>query len=201
MIFGITDAVLYAVNSPFTELGGSISEALNDTVLGTFTGALGSILDSRWAWAAVAISAGLLGKRALVGAAAGATAMTGAMVVYLLVDHQLRGPTPESTDPLPWIVASLTVGAGAGLIGHFARRRDLAGTLCRLVMPLGALTQWILMPPGYVTVPPGYVPGFANSVGATTARVAVLIVAGAAAIFIVANAIRRRSESGLSGAD
>ncbi|MEV7331956.1 hypothetical protein [Micromonospora sp. NPDC093244] len=113
------------------------------------------ILDSGWAWAAMAVAVGWLvsgGLRPVVGVLAGAlagcVALIDATIVYdavpmLFPFHQgfAWGQTPF------WLVASLVLGLPLGAVGATIRRPGLIGVLAALVAPIGAALNMVVLPP------------------------------------------------------
>ncbi|MFF0307471.1 hypothetical protein ACFYSC_08580 [Streptosporangium sp. NPDC004379] len=117
------------------------------------------LVDSGWAWAGFAVLIGWLvacaGEdrpgTAVRAAAAAALALLAATAAYSFVDT-VRGGGPLSSwyesEPLFWWVTSILFGAPLGAVGACARRPDVAGLLARLVVPVGAAVQMVVLPPG-----------------------------------------------------
>lgn len=45
-----------------------------------------------------------------------------------------------------WLIAAVVLGPGLGLVGAGIRRRDLTGVVAACVLPLGTLTEMLLLP-------------------------------------------------------
>ncbi|MCC5580932.1 hypothetical protein IMZ11_35495 [Microtetraspora sp. AC03309] len=117
------------------------------------------LLDSGWAWAGLAVAVGWLVTRgregrpaalARGGAAAGALALLAATAAYSIVDSIRSGgqiPWYES-ESLLWWVASVVFGAPLGAVGACVKRSGAIGLLARLIVPVGAAVQMVVLPPG-----------------------------------------------------
>jgi hypothetical protein len=116
------------------------------------------LLDSGWAWAGVAVIAGLLAtlrspqatNTPLRGALAGALALVAATAAYFASDTVFHDVAVGSYAPdiVFWWVASALFGMPLGAIGACAARPGPVGLLARLTVPAGASVQMFLMPPG-----------------------------------------------------
>ncbi|WP_446218838.1 hypothetical protein [Micromonospora sp. IBHARD004] len=146
------------------------------------------ILDSGWAWAAMAVAVGWLVSRglrpvvgALVGALAGCVALIDATIVYDAVPMLFPFHQGFGWGQMPfWLVASLVLGLPLGAVGATIRRRGPVGVLAALVAPVGAALNMVVLPP------PAESP---------VAELAMLTVWGAAAtatVLVVACAVRAR---------
>ncbi|MFN8080536.1 MAG: hypothetical protein U0Q19_13340 [Kineosporiaceae bacterium] len=122
---------------------------------------LSLILGIAWSWAALGLGCGVAQPRARDGAIAAAVGLLAAVGSYYLTDlsrgvyRSLDPADPTRTftnwggavrDWLVWSVISLIVGPVFGALGARARRGDLFGLACRLVVPLIAVveTSWRL---------------------------------------------------------
>ncbi len=97
-------------------------------------------------WAGVAVLAGWIvvrrGAAVLAGWAALVLAVAGYYAAGLLVGDRVDVGLAGVTGALRlWLVAAVVMGPVLGLVGHLARRRDLAGTLARMVVPTGVLAE------------------------------------------------------------
>jgi hypothetical protein len=116
------------------------------------------LLDSGWAWAGLAIIAGLLAARRspqttnipLRGALAGMLALVAATTAYFASDTVFHDVAVDSygLDIVFWWVASVLFGMPLGAIGACATRPGPVGLLARLTVPAGASVQMLLIPPG-----------------------------------------------------
>ena len=142
------------------------------------------ILDSGWAWAALAVAAGWLvsaGLRptvgAAVGAAGGAVALIAATLVYYLAEWLfVDQPLSWGFVTRYWFTASVVLGLPLGAVGATIRRRGLIGVLAALVVPVGAALNMVVLPPP------------AESLMATPVRLTVWACAAAAAVIVLVRA-------------
>lgn len=113
------------------------------------------ILDSGWAWAAMAVAVGWLVSRGLrpvvgvlVGALAGCVALVDATIVYDAVPMLFPFHQGFGWGQMPfWLVASLVLGLPLGAVGATIRRRGPVGVLAALVAPIGAALNMVVLPP------------------------------------------------------
>ena len=102
-------------------------------------------------WAGLGITCGWLVRRPLPAAAAG---IFGSL--FSLTAHYALGQVFGTFDATiwaekrSWFVAALVFGAPLGLVGAMARRTDAVGLGARLVIPLGAILEPIVL--GMLTV-------------------------------------------------
>ncbi|MFI7704176.1 hypothetical protein [Nonomuraea sp. NPDC049480] len=119
---------------------------------------VGVLLDSGWAWAGFAVAVGWLITRAeerrstalAQGAAAGALALLAATAAYSIVDTIRSGglyPWYES-EPIFWWITSVIFGGPLGAVGACVKRPGVIGLLAKLMAPVGAAVQMIVLPPG-----------------------------------------------------
>ncbi|WP_161952653.1 hypothetical protein [Actinoplanes sp. TFC3] len=106
------------------------------------------ILDSGWAWAALAVFAGWAVHRGLLaGALAGCVALLVATFVYDSLEAAFAdGPVWGSVRHF-WLLQSLLLGLPLGAIGALIRRPGPAGVLAALVVPVGAVLNMAVVPP------------------------------------------------------
>lgn len=120
-----------------------------------------------WSWAAAGVVMGALTTSARRAVAASLAFLVMAVGTYYVAD--LAGgvyQTLDTTDPMYvtdpthariitdwsglffdlffWSLSAVLLGPLLGLIGWGSRRRDLAGLLCRLVVPVGALAEMMM---------------------------------------------------------
>ena len=108
------------------------------------------ILDVGWAWAALAVAAGWLAGAPVRGALAAALALLAATTAYYALDSVLREEPLTSYWPelQRWWLASVACGPVLGAVGAFIGRGGVQGLLAGLVVPVGALAQMVVLPPG-----------------------------------------------------
>jgi hypothetical protein len=112
------------------------------------------ILDAGWAWAAVAVLAGWLVSRhvgfglgTFRGVVAGGLALVFATAAYYGMDVIFDGGGWWGTATLYWLIGSVVFGPVLGAVGALIRRLSWVGTLAGLMVPLGAASQMVLLPP------------------------------------------------------
>ncbi|MFF0575004.1 hypothetical protein [Streptosporangium saharense] len=81
------------------------------------------------------------------GAVAGVVALLAATAAYGFVDTFQSGGPYMPEHPI-WWVASVVFGAPLGAAGACAVRPGVVGLLARLVVPVGAAVQMVVLPPG-----------------------------------------------------
>lgn len=81
------------------------------------------------------------------GAVAGVVALLAATAAYGFVDTVPSGGPYMPESPI-WWVASVVLGAPLGAVGACAVRPGTVGLLARLVVPVGAAVQMVVLPPG-----------------------------------------------------
>jgi len=155
------------------------------------------ILDAGWAWAALAVAAGLRADAPARGAALGVAALLAATTVYYGTDSMVRDEPLAWYWPelLRWYLASLAFGPALGGVGAYAKRPGLTGLLARLAVPVGAAAQMIVLPPGSGAAP--------LTPDLRWAQVIVLVAAGVAVALVVTHfllAVRSRGRSRRKGA-
>ncbi|OUC97058.1 hypothetical protein [Streptosporangium minutum] len=118
------------------------------------------LLDSGWAWAGLAVLAGLLATRAeqsdlrartlARGAVAGVLTLLAATAVYYAVDTIVHDVPLSSYgyETLYWWAATVLLGPILGAIGACARQPGAIGVLAQVTVPVGAAVQMFVMPPG-----------------------------------------------------
>ncbi|WP_166385559.1 DUF6518 family protein [Catellatospora methionotrophica] len=157
---------------------------------------LSLILDSGWAWAAVAVAAGWLVSKGLrspasallVGALGGCIALLGATLVYSILETLFQHVTLGVRTLLFWLVLSVVLGLPLGAVGAAIRRPGWVGALAALVVPLGAALGVVVDAPA------------AESPAAGVVKLLVWAVAATAAVIVVTCAVRaRRSGTGRAG--
>lgn len=146
------------------------------------------ILDSGWAWAAMAVAVGWLVSRdlrpvvgVLAGAVAGCVALIDATIVYDAVPMLFSFHQGFGWGQMPfWLVASLVLGMPLGAIGATIRRSGPVGILAALVAPVGAALNMVVLPPP------------AESPVADSARLTVWVAAATATVLVMVFAVRAR---------
>lgn len=140
------------------------------------------ILDAGWAWAAAAVLAGWLARRAggrlWTAAIAGSLALIVGTFIFYGWRRELGSPSTGY-----WVAASVIFGPVLGLIGSLTRRRDWIGALAALVVPAGAVlnTLWLPVDP--------------NSPLAHSITVLIFGASSAAAVVILVRAAHPRRQS------
>lgn len=110
------------------------------------------VFSSGWAWACFAFLVGLSRRSKIESALLASSALAIAVAVYYIfkfefptspVGHVVSsGSAGElGSKILVWGIAAFILGAPVGLLGHFARRPDIAGVLFRLLIPLIAFIE------------------------------------------------------------
>lgn len=147
--FGVATSLSNAVAVPFKTQDGSTT---GDPLWAQAGEILSIILDSGWAWAALAVFAGwLVGSRAassaaFLGGLAGLLALLGATVAYYAMDSVLRSEPVGWGGIQFWWWASLITGPVLGAIGSRIGHRGISGLLAGLTVPIGAATQMVVLP-------------------------------------------------------
>ncbi|GAA3606977.1 hypothetical protein GCM10022199_08440 [Marihabitans asiaticum] len=133
-----------------------VSLLTNATTAEQLSGRADGVLTLRWTlsrivnagtvWAGLAVLAGWLVARPLGALVAGPISGVASLAAHYGIG-QLTGlmPAGSASDNLSWFVAALLTGPPLGLVGWLARRDDLLGLLARLVVPLGAVLEPILL--------------------------------------------------------
>ena len=108
------------------------------------------ILDIGWAWAGLAVAAGWLAGAPVRGALAAVLALLAATTAYYALDSVLREEplTLYWPELQRWWLASVACGPVLGAVGAYIGRGGVQGLLAGLVVPLGALAQMVVLPPG-----------------------------------------------------
>lgn len=150
----------------------SITGVAVGLVLGVLVGALSSVtnaasspvgvaastvLNSGWAWAAVAVAAGWLAGTWRWGPAAGILALIATTTTYYALDSFTRAEPMSLYWPemRVWWLVSVPFGSALGAVGTCARRPGVLGLLARLVVPVGAGVEMAWLPRWDATsVPP-----------------------------------------------
>ncbi len=112
------------------------------------------ILDSGWAWAAMAVAVGWLVSRGVrpivgvfVGALAGCVALLAATVVYDRLEALFQDGTGGGWRLQHWLVLGVVLGLPLGAVGATIRRPGPVGVLAGLVVPIGAALNVVVLPP------------------------------------------------------
>jgi hypothetical protein len=141
------------------------------------------ILDSGWAWAALAVAAGWLVSGGLrprtgvcVGALAGCIALLAATATYYCGELLLTGDFAWSWIVRFWLVGAVALGLPLGAVGATIRRPGPVGVLAALVVPVGAAANMVVLPPPKESPVAGLV---LLTVWGAAATATVLIVTGA----------------------
>jgi hypothetical protein len=134
------------VASPFGVIGGRIGS----TSWASAAEVASLILGAAWAWAGLAVAAGWLAGARAQGAVAGVLALIAAATAYYGMDSILRqepfaGYWPELGR---WWLVSVVCGSALGAVGAYVGRAGVFGLLAGLTVPVGAVVQMILLPPG-----------------------------------------------------
>ncbi|MFF0748292.1 hypothetical protein [Streptomyces sp. NPDC004267] len=147
--FGAVTSLLNALGSPY----GSFGAGLRGTFWARCAQVLSLLVDTGWAWAALAVVAGLAAGALRRGAVAGVAALGAACAAYYVTDGVVRDE-PFGTyggELLFWWAGSVLAGSVLGAVGAAARRPGAAGLLAGLVVPAGAAVQMAVLPPGTTT--------------------------------------------------
>ncbi|PRX97883.1 hypothetical protein CLV72_105235 [Allonocardiopsis opalescens] len=145
LAFGAVSSLSNAVSSPYNDLGAP----LTGTLWASAALVVSLVLNAGWAWAGLAVVAGRLTGALGRGAAAGMSALLAASVAYYASDAVLR-PEPFGLfdQGRPWLAVSLVLGPGLGAVGALAARSGWVGLLAGLTVPVGAVTETVLLPRG-----------------------------------------------------
>ncbi len=146
-----------AAYGALTSLANAASSSYNPALGGHLAGTgwasaaevVSLILDSAWAWAALAVAVGWATGSRGQGAATGVVALLAATTSYYGADALLR------QEPLLgylwemrlWWAASAIFGGPLGAIGASIGRRGWVGLAAGLTVPLGAAIQMLFFPP------------------------------------------------------
>lgn len=133
---------------------GEVGQAHSQDSAATWSAILASnILDSGWAWAALAFVLGWLtgtGARpiraALIGAWNGVTGLIIATIAYYSTDT-LFGIGTDWREVSFWLIRSVAFGMPLGAAGTLARRPGAVGLVAALTVPAGAAMNMALFPP------------------------------------------------------
>lgn len=148
--FGLLTSAVNALSSPYERVG--------QPLVGWGLGGLQSvlqvlslILDSGWAWAALAMLVGRRSSGWREGALMGPVSLAVATGAYYGVDSVLLGRSLalDAVVLAFWTVAGVVLGALLGAVGAASRAAGVGGLLAALTAPAGALLQMIVMPPGW----------------------------------------------------
>ncbi|MEV6602372.1 hypothetical protein AB0M36_36800 [Actinoplanes sp. NPDC051346] len=148
-VFGALTSLVNNVPGMLGEVGQAHSEDSAATWAAIF---ISLILDSGWAWAALAFVLGCLTgtavrpvKAAIAGAAAGAAGLLIATVAYYATDL-LFGIDAYWRTVGYWLVRAVVFGLLLGIAGALARRRGAVGFLAALTVPVGAAMNMVVFP-------------------------------------------------------
>ncbi|MFF7216129.1 hypothetical protein ACFZAU_37305 [Streptomyces sp. NPDC008238] len=127
---------------------------LHGTGLAKAAKVLGLLMDAGWCWAALGVAAGWLGASWGRGVAAAMSALFSATVGYFVTES--AAGTDAMSAIVVWLAVCVFLGPALGVIGAAIRRPGLVGLLAALVVPVGAATQMVVLPPRpHLTVTPG----------------------------------------------
>jgi Family of unknown function (DUF6518) len=136
--FGAATSLVNRLATP-ADAGGS---PIAGTALEPIARVASLILDSGWAWAALAVAVGwLVGEPRARAAVAAVLALLAATTAYSVMDSQ-----PQ--DLYYWGPASVILGPVLGAAGATIRQPGVVGLLASLIVPAGAVLQIVLTPPG-----------------------------------------------------
>ena len=181
VLFGAATSLVNNVPGMLGEVGQAHSEDSAATWTAIF---VSQIMDSGWAWAALAFAAGLLtGTWPVRAALAGAAALLAATGAYYATDL-LFGIDAYRQTVGYWLIRAVVFGLPLGAAGALARRPGPAGLVAGLIVPLGAAANMVLFP-----VHTG-LPG--ESSANRWAELTVWVAAVAGAALVTARFVRRR---------
>jgi hypothetical protein len=177
--FGALSSVINAVSSPFETVG----RGLTDSGWGWIRSVaeLASlILDVGWAWAGLAVAVGWWSGTRLRGAVAGVLALVSATGVYYWLDSAILDEPLhwQWGNMVLWWTASVVFGCVLGAVGASIRTHNVIGVLAGATVPVGAIVQMVVLPPGW---------GLTTRPEAVWARVIVSVTAAA----VIAALVRR----------
>jgi Family of unknown function (DUF6518) len=141
-VFGAVTSFVNNVPGLLGEVGQAHSEDTAATWLAIFVSV---ILDSGWAWAALAFAIGWPARTPLIGAAAGTAGLVLATATYYLTDVLFDIEMYRRTVGY-WLVRAVLFGLPLGAAGALARRPGRVGLLAALIVPAGAAANLILFP-------------------------------------------------------
>jgi hypothetical protein len=141
--FGAATSLSNDAASPYGVIGAHIPQ----TVWSWAAEFASLILDSGWAWAALAVAVGCRTTRWTHGAMAGMAALGAASLAYFACDALFQDVSLSWGELGFWWVASVLFGLPLGIVGVAMRRPGLIGLFAGLVVPLGATMQMIVLPP------------------------------------------------------
>ena len=147
--FGAVTSLVNNVPGMLGEVGMPREEQSTATWIAEFTS---KMLDSGWAWAALAVLVGWLAGRdpalyraAAAGALTGTVALLLATLTYYGTDV-LFGIDMYARTTVFWLVRAVAFGAPLGVVGACLRRPGWLGLLAGLVVPVGAAANMVLFP-------------------------------------------------------
>src|SRR5699024_6199549 len=142
-VYGAMTSLINDVSSPYGVFGSRI--------VGT-DWAFAAEVTSRlvgvgWAWAGLAIAAGFLVRFNGRGALTAGLILLAATTMYYVMDSVLREEPFAMywSEAQLWWFASVLVGMPLGVVGANIRHSGVAGLLAGLTLPVGAVTQTILV--------------------------------------------------------
>ncbi|MEU7899860.1 hypothetical protein AB0B45_44320 [Nonomuraea sp. NPDC049152] len=144
--FGAGTSLVNALSSPYSRLGAP----LDGTLWGGAAKVLSLLVDSGWAWAALAVGVGWLVGGLVRAGLAGVAALMAATAAYYAMDALLRDE-PLSwfwQETVLWWGAGVVFGSALGVVGASIRRPGVIGLLAGLSVPVGAAAQMVVLPPG-----------------------------------------------------
>lgn len=183
--FGMLTSLVNSLSSDYDVLGKWLRAGDWTAWAGGPMQVLSLILDSGWAWASLAVLAGLFARARLLAAIGGLLVLAAATTTYFCMDSVLRSESLASygTEIVVWWIGSVLLGPLLGMIGAHAGTSGATGLLAKLTVPVGAITQMILIPPGWG--------GIEVKPSAVVARVLVSVLAIAVAFRVLSQAGRR----------
>ncbi|MEJ8646313.1 hypothetical protein WKI68_43790 [Streptomyces sp. MS1.HAVA.3] len=118
--FGAATSLANALSSPYSPLGAPIT----GTVWAGAAKVLSLLMDSGWAWAALAVAAGWLARTWARGIPAGALALMAATAAYYVMDASVRDEPLAwyESELVLWWAASVLFGTALGAVGAAIRR-------------------------------------------------------------------------------
>ncbi|MER7207850.1 hypothetical protein ABZ470_19690 [Streptosporangium sp. NPDC020072] len=159
-VFGAATSLVNATSNHYADLESRVATTSGASAIEIVS----VMIDSGWAWAGLAVAMGWLMARTMGGdpgertsrplvrgAVAGAVALLAATAAYAFVDTVWRGEPLLSwylSESPIWWVAGVVLGAPLGAVGACAVRPGAIGLLARMVVPVGAAVQMVVLPPG-----------------------------------------------------
>ena len=165
--------------------GWGVLSSVTNAAASSLGAAASLLVNSGFAWAAVAVAAGALLRRRPQGALAGVLALLTMTTAYYGADSVLRREAFSMylAELQFWAVAALLLGSVLGFVGASTGRPGVVGLLAGLTVPVGAAVEMFWLPrwPTGPTAPPAL----------DEVRIGVLAVAALAAAVVIAAHARR----------